>query len=195
MSRFTIFLMWVNSRNILALNPFPYYIFRLSTKMVLSRHHRWKCLKFEIPKNNNLIVQWCIRWENLTLDDATWEDPDFIKNTFGSLSSKNTSIASSSCNTFRTWHCHVQLSMECSHIKLTVAYPAKEWKATNDPDNILFQVIQYQLFVVVTVVTVEEDLMLPCGIHFMPINSWIVAAESCFSAFVCSCLSWLRDKP
>lgn len=36
----------------------------------------------QVPWHNLPVVQWYIQWENLPLEDATWEDADFIKYTF-----------------------------------------------------------------------------------------------------------------
>jgi len=36
----------------------------------------------QIPRNNAPVVQWQIQWENLSPEDATWEDADFIKYSF-----------------------------------------------------------------------------------------------------------------
>lgn len=36
----------------------------------------------QVPRNNLPVVQWYIQWENLSPEDATWEDADFIKYTF-----------------------------------------------------------------------------------------------------------------
>lgn len=36
----------------------------------------------QVPRNNLPVVQWFIQWENLSPDEATWEDADFIKYTF-----------------------------------------------------------------------------------------------------------------
>lgn len=39
----------------------------------------------QIPRNNLPVVQWLVQWENLPLDDASWEDADFIKSTFSAF--------------------------------------------------------------------------------------------------------------
>ena len=36
----------------------------------------------QIPRNNVAVVQWLIQWVNLTPEQATWEDADFIKGVF-----------------------------------------------------------------------------------------------------------------
>jgi hypothetical protein len=36
----------------------------------------------QIPRNNEPVVQWLIEWDNLSPEDATWEDADFIKQSF-----------------------------------------------------------------------------------------------------------------
>ena len=36
----------------------------------------------QVPRNSLPVVQWYIKWENLTPTEATWEDADFIKYTF-----------------------------------------------------------------------------------------------------------------
>lgn len=36
----------------------------------------------QVPRHNVPVVQWLIRWINLSPEDATWEDADFIKYTF-----------------------------------------------------------------------------------------------------------------
>jgi ribosomal protein L21E len=36
----------------------------------------------QIPRNNEPVVQWLIQWDNLSPEDATWEDADFIKQSF-----------------------------------------------------------------------------------------------------------------
>ena len=36
----------------------------------------------QIPRHNLPVVQWFIQWENLSPEEATWEDADFIKYTF-----------------------------------------------------------------------------------------------------------------
>jgi transposase InsO family protein/ribosomal protein L21E len=36
----------------------------------------------QISRNNEPVVQWLIQWDNLSLEDATWEDVDFIKQSF-----------------------------------------------------------------------------------------------------------------
>jgi hypothetical protein len=35
-----------------------------------------------IPRNNELVVQWLIKWVNLPEEAATWEDADFIRSIF-----------------------------------------------------------------------------------------------------------------
>lgn len=35
-----------------------------------------------LPRNGILIAQWMIEWENLTPEDTSWEDADFIKRVF-----------------------------------------------------------------------------------------------------------------
>jgi hypothetical protein len=39
----------------------------------------------QVPRNNLPVVQWLVQWENLTPEDATWEDAHFIKATFPSF--------------------------------------------------------------------------------------------------------------
>lgn len=34
------------------------------------------------PRNQQLITPWLVQWEGLAPEDATWEDADFIKETF-----------------------------------------------------------------------------------------------------------------
>jgi hypothetical protein len=36
----------------------------------------------QVPRNNVAIVQWLVQWENLSPAEATWEDADFIKESF-----------------------------------------------------------------------------------------------------------------
>jgi transposase InsO family protein len=36
----------------------------------------------QIPRNNLPVVQWFIQWDNLSPEEASWEDADFIKHTF-----------------------------------------------------------------------------------------------------------------
>jgi ribosomal protein L21E len=36
----------------------------------------------QVPRNNVAVVQWLTQWENLSPEEATWEDADFIKETF-----------------------------------------------------------------------------------------------------------------
>jgi ribosomal protein L21E len=36
----------------------------------------------QIPRNNVVVVQWLTQWENLSPEEATWEDADFIKEAF-----------------------------------------------------------------------------------------------------------------
>jgi hypothetical protein len=36
----------------------------------------------QIPRNNVAVVQWQVQWENLSPEEATWEDADFIKESF-----------------------------------------------------------------------------------------------------------------
>lgn len=36
----------------------------------------------QVPRNNLPVVQWYIQWENLSPEEATWEDADFIKYSF-----------------------------------------------------------------------------------------------------------------
>jgi ribosomal protein L21E len=36
----------------------------------------------QIPRNNVDVVQWLTQWENLSPEEATWEDADFIKEAF-----------------------------------------------------------------------------------------------------------------
>lgn len=36
----------------------------------------------QIPRNNIAVVQWLIQWENLSPEESTWEDADFIKQIF-----------------------------------------------------------------------------------------------------------------
>jgi hypothetical protein len=38
-----------------------------------------------IPRNNEPIVQWLIRWINLPVTEATWEDAAFIRKVFPSF--------------------------------------------------------------------------------------------------------------
>lgn len=35
-----------------------------------------------IPWGNEPSVQWLVHWENLSTQDATWEDASFIQKTF-----------------------------------------------------------------------------------------------------------------
>jgi hypothetical protein len=35
-----------------------------------------------IPRNNEPVVQWLIKWINLPDEVATWEDADFVKKAF-----------------------------------------------------------------------------------------------------------------
>lgn len=44
----------------------------------------------QIPRKNVPVVQWLIQWENLSPEDATWEDADFIKYTFPKFSRSTT---------------------------------------------------------------------------------------------------------
>ena len=44
----------------------------------------------QIPRNNAPVVQWLIKWINLSVEDATWEDADFIKYTFPDFFSATT---------------------------------------------------------------------------------------------------------
>lgn len=36
----------------------------------------------QVPRHNVPVVQWFIQWQNLSPEEATWEDADFIKYTF-----------------------------------------------------------------------------------------------------------------
>ena len=36
----------------------------------------------QIPRNNMAVVQWLIQWENLSPEEASWEDATFIKKIF-----------------------------------------------------------------------------------------------------------------
>jgi hypothetical protein len=36
----------------------------------------------QIPRHNAPVVQWLIQWQNLSPDEATWEDADSIKHVF-----------------------------------------------------------------------------------------------------------------
>jgi hypothetical protein len=36
----------------------------------------------QIPRNNVAVVQWLVQWDNLSPEEATWEDVDFIKESF-----------------------------------------------------------------------------------------------------------------
>jgi hypothetical protein len=36
----------------------------------------------QIPRNNEAVVQWLVQWQNLSPEDATWEDADIIKHAF-----------------------------------------------------------------------------------------------------------------
>jgi hypothetical protein len=36
----------------------------------------------QVPRNNLPVVQWLIQWENLSPEEASWEDADFIRATF-----------------------------------------------------------------------------------------------------------------
>jgi hypothetical protein len=56
----------------------------------------------QIPRNNVAVVQWLTQWENLSPEEATWEDTDFIKETFPDFF--GASLASSSYNALRTRH-------------------------------------------------------------------------------------------
>jgi hypothetical protein len=38
-----------------------------------------------IPRNNEPVIQWRIKWLNLPEADATWEDADFIRKVFPSF--------------------------------------------------------------------------------------------------------------
>lgn len=44
----------------------------------------------QIPRHNLPVVQWLIQWTNLSPEDATWEDADFIKYTFPAFFSTTT---------------------------------------------------------------------------------------------------------
>lgn len=35
-----------------------------------------------IPRKNEPVTQWLVQWENMTPEDATWEDVTFVQNTF-----------------------------------------------------------------------------------------------------------------
>ena len=35
-----------------------------------------------VPRHPKLVTQWLVQWLNMSPDDATWEDADFIKFTF-----------------------------------------------------------------------------------------------------------------
>jgi hypothetical protein len=39
----------------------------------------------QIPRNNELVVQWLIQWVNLPSSEATWEDASFIRKVFPSF--------------------------------------------------------------------------------------------------------------
>jgi hypothetical protein len=36
----------------------------------------------QIPRNNAPVVQWLVQWQNLSPEEATWEDADSIKHAF-----------------------------------------------------------------------------------------------------------------
>jgi hypothetical protein len=36
----------------------------------------------QIPRNNEAVVQWLVQWQNLSPEDAIWEDADIIKHAF-----------------------------------------------------------------------------------------------------------------
>uniref|UniRef100_A0ACD5Z5E3 Uncharacterized protein n=1 Tax=Avena sativa TaxID=4498 RepID=A0ACD5Z5E3_AVESA len=36
----------------------------------------------QVPRNNIAVVQWLVQWDNLPPEDATWEDANFMKNSF-----------------------------------------------------------------------------------------------------------------
>ena len=36
----------------------------------------------QIPRNNIAVVQWLVQWDNLSPEEASWEDADFIKKIF-----------------------------------------------------------------------------------------------------------------
>jgi hypothetical protein len=36
----------------------------------------------QIPRNNVAVVQWLVQWAGFTVEEATWEDADFIKKVF-----------------------------------------------------------------------------------------------------------------
>jgi hypothetical protein len=36
----------------------------------------------QVPRNNLLVVQRLVEWENLSPEEATWENADFIKRVF-----------------------------------------------------------------------------------------------------------------
>jgi hypothetical protein len=38
-----------------------------------------------IPRNNEPVVQWLIKWVNLPESEATWEDAGFIRKVFPSF--------------------------------------------------------------------------------------------------------------
>ncbi|XP_073363301.1 uncharacterized protein [Aegilops tauschii subsp. strangulata] len=44
----------------------------------------------QVPRHNAPVVQWLIKWINLPVEDATWEDADFIKYTFPDFFSTTT---------------------------------------------------------------------------------------------------------
>lgn len=48
----------------------------LKTEPTLVLHVR------QIPRNNVTVVQWLVQWENLSPEEATWEDADFLKEVF-----------------------------------------------------------------------------------------------------------------
>ena len=35
-----------------------------------------------VPRHPCLVTQWLVQWVNMSPEEATWEDADFIKNTF-----------------------------------------------------------------------------------------------------------------
>jgi hypothetical protein len=38
-----------------------------------------------LPQNDDIITQWLVQWENLGVEQVTWEDKLFIKSTFPSF--------------------------------------------------------------------------------------------------------------
>jgi hypothetical protein len=79
----------------------------------------------QIPRNNVPMVQWLIQWENLSPEEATWEDANFIKKVSIVFQVHSGRLARQRYNSLRTssylrrGHCHVDQDL---HLQLSYGH-------------------------------------------------------------------------